>query len=60
MPLYEFYCSECDKKVEELCSSSLKSLPCPSCGKNAVKVLSLFRAGRSSSGGGAASSNCGG
>ncbi|MGM0689424.1 MAG: FmdB family zinc ribbon protein [Bacillota bacterium] len=60
MPLYEFYCSECEKKHEELCSSTINSVQCPSCGKDAKKVLSLFRTGRSSSGGGTTSSSCGG
>ncbi len=60
MPLYEFYCPKCDRKFEELCSSMHNNMPCPSCGKDAKKVISLFRTGGSSSGGGTASSSCGG
>ena len=61
MPLYEFYCSECQKKFEELCGSEIKSAACPECKKEAGKILSLFRTGKSSSGSGAAaSSGCGG
>lgn len=61
VPLYEFYCSKCEKKFEELCGSDTRTAPCPQCMKEAGKVLSLFRAGKSSSGSGAAaSSGCGG
>ena len=31
MPLYEFYCPQCRKKFEELCRTSLDSVPCPRC-----------------------------
>ena len=60
MPIYEFFCTDCNEKYEELCSSLQNSLPCPSCGKEAKKVVSLFRAGSGSSGGGTTSSSCGG
>ncbi len=60
MPLYEFYCSDCLKRVEELCSSDIVSIKCPACGKDAGRVISNFRTGRSSTGGGTASSSCGG
>ncbi len=60
MPLYEFFCSECNKKHEELCSSATAYMKCPVCGNEAKKVMSLFRTGGSSSGSGTASSNCGG
>ncbi|MFO7952098.1 MAG: zinc ribbon domain-containing protein [Bacillota bacterium] len=60
MPLYEFYCSTCQKKIEELCSSGVECISCPSCGKNAGRVMSTFRTGKRASGGEAASSGCGG
>jgi len=60
LPLYEFYCSDCREKKEELCSSTVKSIFCPSCGKEAGKVFSAFRTGKSSAGGGTDSSGCGG
>jgi len=60
LPLYEFYCPVCQKKHEELCSSTVSSMNCPSCGGKADKVISAFRTGPSSKGGGTASSACGG
>jgi putative FmdB family regulatory protein len=60
LPLYEFYCSDCHKKIEELCNSDVESVKCPVCGKDAGKVLSTFRTGKSSAGGVSASSSCGG
>lgn len=60
MPIYEFFCSDCNKKFEELCSSVASERKCPSCGKDAAKVLSLFRTARSTTGGGTTSSSCGG
>ncbi|MDW7730002.1 MAG: zinc ribbon domain-containing protein [Bacillota bacterium] len=60
LPLYEFYCSDCGKKTEELCSSTVNKIKCPTCGREAGRVMSAFRTGKSSTGGGTASSNCGG
>lgn len=61
MPLYEFYCPQCDKKFEELCRGATDRLPCPQCAAESKKVLSTFRAGGCGSGGGtAASSRCSG
>ncbi|HOB28782.1 MAG: zinc ribbon domain-containing protein [Dethiobacteria bacterium] len=61
MPLYEFYCPQCRKKFEELCRTALDSLPCPQCAAESKKVLSAFRAGKSSLGESiAASDGCGG
>jgi putative FmdB family regulatory protein len=50
MPLYEFYCSRCDKKFEELCSSSVKKVCCPDCGKESARVFSTFRTSGASGG----------
>lgn len=61
MPLYEFICSGCQRKIEELLSSPVETIACPRCGGEAKKILSRFRSSKSSSGGdGAASGGCGG
>ncbi len=61
MPLYEFVCTNCREKFENLCRSEVDSLSCPSCGAKAKRVFSTFRSTRSSSGGSPASSgSCGG
>ncbi len=60
MPLYEFYCSQCQKKYEELCSSLVEQIDCPECSNKANKVFSAFQMGRSSTGSGTAPSSCGG
>lgn len=60
MPLYEFFCAHCRKKSEELCGGTVKSISCPSCGRDAGKVFSTFSTAGGSSGGGTASSSCGG
>jgi hypothetical protein len=36
----------CHKKIEELCSSTVSSVPCPICGKEAKKVFSAFQRDR--------------
>ncbi|MDY6827671.1 MAG: zinc ribbon domain-containing protein [Bacillota bacterium] len=58
MPLYEFYCSQCNKKFEELCNSSVKNTRCPDCGKESARVFSTFRSSGTS--GGSCSSPAGG
>ncbi|HED23687.1 MAG TPA: zinc ribbon domain-containing protein [Firmicutes bacterium] len=60
MPLYEFYCSECGKKFEELCSSSVKKVRCPSCGKESARVFSTFRTSGTSGGGCSSAASSGG
>ncbi len=61
MPLYEFFCSGCQRKIEELLGSPVDTITCPRCGGEAKKIFSRFRSGKSSSGGGSASSGgCGG
>ena len=51
MPLYEFYCPQCNRKFEELCAASREQLPCPACSAESKRVLSTFRAGGGGSGG---------
>lgn len=45
MPIYEFYCPDCDKKFEKLCSLSQSGsqILCPNCqGTRAERCLSKF------------------
>ena len=43
MPLYDYECKECGKKFEDFRSLKERATaPCPSCGKQAEKVLSSF------------------
>lgn len=45
MPIYEFYCSDCNKAFDVLCSmkSDLSSITCDTCqGKNVSKKVSSF------------------
>lgn len=49
MPLYEFYCPECQKKFEKLCRSLVDKYDCPACGEPSRRVLSLFRRGKGNS-----------
>ncbi|MFY9114170.1 MAG: zinc ribbon domain-containing protein [Dethiobacteria bacterium] len=69
MPLYEFFCSKCNRRFEQLCSSGHKEgIECPQCGSEAKRVFSTFccksgSGGSGPSGGsscsGCHSSNCG-
>ncbi|MEW6411221.1 MAG: zinc ribbon domain-containing protein [Candidatus Zixiibacteriota bacterium] len=49
MPLFEYKCSDCGSKFEELVSSDTK-VECPKCGsENVTKLLSTFSASGGSS-----------
>ncbi|MBI2251559.1 MAG: zinc ribbon domain-containing protein [Armatimonadetes bacterium] len=51
MPIYEFKCSHCNNKFEEICASDLeiKDLTCPNCGNKELKrLISLFSSSRGS------------
>lgn len=56
MPLYEYKCSDCDHKFEELVKSGEQKIICPNCRSEKVqKAFSTFAAsvsGGTSSGGG--------
>ncbi len=59
MPIYEYNCSSCGRKVELLVSSSEEAEPeCPGCGAVMERVMSAHGVGRSSGGG--QQSPCGG
>ncbi len=62
MPLYEYYCPDCDQSFEKLMRlSEANVLPeCPECGgKHTQKLLSTFATSGGSTGW-SASSSCGG
>lgn len=60
MPIYEFRCGGCGKRIEKLCpvGENGVNLKCPQCGKQGpTRVMSNFKAGIG--GGRGASSSCG-
>jgi len=62
MPLYEFYCRDCEAKFEALrpMSEADEPVPCPSChGLNTTRLLSLFAARSKGEGGEARSLSSG-
>lgn len=59
MPLYEYKCSDCGHKFEELVQSSTQKIVCPACKSETVeKTFSVFAAS-TSGGGSSSSSGCG-
>ena len=40
MPIFEFYCQDCDKTFEKLLKAPAKQASCPSCGRQAQRVVS--------------------
>jgi putative FmdB family regulatory protein len=65
MPIYEYYCRECDTEFEQLVfsSSQADNVPCTKCGSRSVerKVSSIASAGTASgsTGGASSHSSCG-
>ncbi len=57
MPIYEFKCVSCDKKIEQFCKMGEdgSSFKCPECGAGVKKILSAFRSPGTDGG----SNNCG-
>lgn len=49
MPLFEFYCEECQHQAEQLVGRSEKPV-CPKCGSKKLEKLMSASAGRVSSG----------
>jgi putative FmdB family regulatory protein len=37
MPIYEFECTQCSTRFEELVARGTKRLPCPSCGSQRTR-----------------------
>jgi len=60
MPIYEYRCSGCDHKFEELVRSADEPVACPACANAEVKrLLSVFSSGRDAkSFGGTAGGGC--
>jgi putative FmdB family regulatory protein len=50
MPIYEFCCTSCGKTTEKLSSMSETSTPCPDCGADCRKAISIPSPGQVSSG----------
>ncbi|MFO8073255.1 MAG: zinc ribbon domain-containing protein [Polyangia bacterium] len=62
MPLYEYFCENCEQSFELIRSASSEDeVSCPECGEPARKLLSGFAVGASGGGSGHASSggSCG-
>ncbi|HOT28598.1 MAG TPA: zinc ribbon domain-containing protein [Candidatus Ozemobacteraceae bacterium] len=68
MPIYEFYCSDCNKAFDVLCSmkTDLSTIACDTChGKNVSKKVSSFATSGGTktldlgSGGGGGGHSCG-
>ncbi len=53
MPIYEYYCSDCQNKFEKLCRMSQvdDAADCPKCKKSSKRVLSRFASFSKDSGG---------
>ena len=62
MPIYEYYCPECDVEFEKLVKLAEANAvqDCPECGgRHTQKKLSVFATSGGSTGAGAAASSCG-
>lgn len=42
MPIYEFACSACGHRFDELCSGPVEEKECPRCGARAKRRLAAF------------------
>jgi putative FmdB family regulatory protein len=63
VPIYEYYCPDCDVEFEKLVrlSEANAAQDCPDCGgRHTQKKLSTFATSGGSTGKGAAASSCGG
>ena len=62
MPIYEYYCPDCDVEFEKLVKLSEANAvqDCPECGaRHTQKKLSVFATSGGSTGAGTAASSCG-
>jgi len=48
MPIFEYRCNACGEQIEKISSKPQDEIPCPTCGKPAAKVLSVFATSGSS------------
>jgi len=51
VPIYEYQCKECGKKVEKIKRNPEAEISCPACGKIAVRTVSLAAVPTASNGG---------
>jgi len=59
MPIYEYRCSDCENKFEELVSRLEAAVSCPKCGSdNTSRLISMFCASGTSSPAGHGGSSC--
>ncbi|MCK4507204.1 MAG: zinc ribbon domain-containing protein [Desulfuromonadales bacterium] len=42
MPLFEYHCESCDKTFEKLSKQQEETTPCPDCGQEAFRAVSVF------------------
>ena len=47
LTFFDFVCSECAHKFEEMVQPDIQQAPCPQCGQNAVRQISTPRIDRS-------------
>ncbi len=52
MPIFEYLCDDCGEKCEKIQSQPLEQITCPSCGKKAGRIVSVFSAAEPGTGGG--------
>ena len=61
MPIYEYFCEDCQVEFEELVFGDPQNVPCPKCqGTHTTKLMSRVRRGRGGSGDSAGSAPSGG
>jgi len=51
MPIFEYQCEHCGQIIEKIQRNPLTDVPCPACGKNASRAVSLTSASISIDGG---------
>jgi len=61
MPIYEYVCDDCQKRYERVVMSATQSITCPHCqSARHMLQLSVFSAGKSTSGSGSPGGSSGG
>ncbi|MFZ5979345.1 MAG: FmdB family zinc ribbon protein [Candidatus Zixiibacteriota bacterium] len=59
MPMYEYQCTECGFKFDELVKSSDETVPCPKCqSEKTFRLISMFSAQGTSSPAGSGGGSC--
>ncbi|MBN1958651.1 MAG: zinc ribbon domain-containing protein [Desulfuromonadales bacterium] len=52
MPIYEYRCEHCGQTIEKIQRKPLVAIPCPGCGKEAGRTVSLASVAAGGAGGG--------